>query len=175
MPYINQGYKDDVTGNVGPPLLFVETGTCTNANSFSEIECAQHNWSTSIISVCKHLWRKEKRKAIKSWMHCILFSTIGHTYFDILVAKVHKGGPKQWRYLFSKTYDSWWCYINELTNPFHFLMYVNNDILALIIFLSSFEVHQTCHGLFFLLRTNVQCILLCNFKIFTVACLDNPF
>ena len=42
MPCINQGYKGDVMGNMGPPLLFVETGTCTHANSFSEIECAQH-------------------------------------------------------------------------------------------------------------------------------------
>jgi len=37
MPCINQGYKIDVMGNVGPPLLFVETGTCTHANSFLKL------------------------------------------------------------------------------------------------------------------------------------------
>ena len=65
---------------------------CWNRNIYprkfiSEIEWAQHIWCTTIISVCKHLWRKEKRKATKSWMHCILVSTNGHTYFNIIVAK----------------------------------------------------------------------------------------
>ena len=61
-----------------------------NANSFSEIECAHHNWSTSIISVCKHLWRKEKRKANNSWMLCILGSTNSHTYFNIILRNTQR-------------------------------------------------------------------------------------
>ena len=164
MPCINQGYKDDVMGNIGPPLQFAEIGRCTHANSFCEIECAQHIWCTTIISVCKHLWRKEKRKAIKSLMHCILVSTIGHTYFAILVAKYMFSTTAIWfiMVLYNWTYQSF-----PLTNVSF------NDILALIIFLSSFEVHQTCHGSFLFLIPNVQCIFLWNFKMFAGACLDN--